>query len=151
MAIWFRPYTIADIVPLRRKTMVEHIGIEITEIGEDYIRGTMPVDERTRQTMGLLHGGASVALAETLGSIGGALVIDPVKQSCVGLEINANHLRAARAGLVTGTARPINLGRSVHVWQTEIVDETGKPVCVSRLTLYILDRSLKAAANPGTG
>jgi 1,4-dihydroxy-2-naphthoyl-CoA hydrolase len=151
MAIWFRPYTIADIVPLRRNTMVEHIGIEITEIGEDYIRGTMPVDERTRQTMGLLHGGASVALAETLGSIGGALVIDPVKQSCVGIEINANHLRAARTGVVTGTARPISLGRSVHVWQTEIVDEAGKPVCLSRLTLYILDRSLKAAANPGTG
>src|SRR6266850_916206 len=106
MAIWFKTYTLADILPLRRNTMVEHLGIEITEIGENYLRGTMPVDARTRQTMGLLHGGASVALAETLGSIAGSMVIDLSKQSCVGLEINANHLRAARSGVVTGTARP---------------------------------------------
>ncbi len=140
MAIWFRPFTIADIVPLRKGTMVEHLGIEITEIGDDFVRGTMPVDARTRQTMGLLHGGASVALAETLGSIAGSMVVDLARQSVVGLEINANHLRAARFGLVTGTARPVNIGRSVHVWQIDIVDEAGKPVCISRLTLYVLDR-----------
>jgi 1,4-dihydroxy-2-naphthoyl-CoA hydrolase len=148
MAIWFKTYTLADIVPLRRNTMVEHLGIEITEIGENYLRGTMPVDARTRQTMGLLHGGASVALAETLGSIAGSMVIDLSKQSCVGLEINANHLRAARSGIVTGTARPVSLGRSVHVWQTEITDERGRPTCISRLTLYILDRPAAAMTNP---
>jgi 1,4-dihydroxy-2-naphthoyl-CoA hydrolase len=140
MAIWFRPFTIADIAPLRKGTMVEHLGIEITEIGDDFLRGTMPVDARTRQTMGLLHGGASVALAETLGSIAGAMVVDLARQSVVGLEINANHLRAARSGSVIGTARPVNVGRSVHVWQIDIVDEAGKPVCISRLTLYVLDR-----------
>jgi len=150
MTIWFRPYTIADLVPLRRNTMVEHLGIEITEIGEDFLRGTMPVDSRTRQAMGLLHGGASVALSETLGSIAGSMVLDLSKHSCVGLEINANHLRAARSGLVTGTARPVSLGRTVHVWQTDIVDEARKPVCISRLTLYVLDRP-PPAASPGTG
>jgi 1,4-dihydroxy-2-naphthoyl-CoA hydrolase len=151
MAIWFRPFTVADIAPLRRGTMVEHLGIEITEIGEDFLRGTMPVDPRTRQTMGLLHGGASVTLSETLGSIAGSMVLDISKQSCVGLEINANHLRAARSGLVTGTARPVNIGRTVQVWQTEIVDETGKPICISRLTLYVLDRPPKPFGNLSSG
>ena len=151
MPIWFRPYTIADIAPLRRDTMVEHLGIEITEIGENYLRGTMPVDARTRQTMGLLHGGASVALSETLGSIGGSMVLDLSRQSCVGLEINANHLRAVRSGLVTGTARPVKLGRTVQVWQTEIVDGAGEPICLSRLTLYVLDRPPKAIGNPASG
>jgi 1,4-dihydroxy-2-naphthoyl-CoA hydrolase len=140
MAIWFRPFTIADIARLRKGTMVEHIGIEITEIGEDFLRGTMPVDARTRQAMGLLHGGASVALAETLGSIAGAMVIDLGRQSVVGLEISASHMRAVRAGVVTGTARPVNIGRSIHVWQVDIVNAAGKPVCISRLTLYVLDR-----------
>jgi 1,4-dihydroxy-2-naphthoyl-CoA hydrolase len=140
MAIWFRPFAIADIVPLRKNTMVEHLGIEITEIGDDFLRGTMPVDARTRQAMGLLHGGASVALAETLGSIAGAMVIDIGRQSVVGLEINASHLRAVRSGFVTGTAHPVNIGRSVHVWQVDIADEAGKQVCISRLTLYVRDR-----------
>ncbi len=150
MAIWFRPYTIAEIARLRSATMVEHLGIEITEIGDDFVRGTMPVDARTRQAMGLLHGGASVALAETLGSIAGGMVIDLGKQSVVGLEINANHLRAVRSGLVTGTARPVNIGRSVQVWQTEIVDDSGKPACISRLTLYVLDRPPPGIANPAS-
>jgi 1,4-dihydroxy-2-naphthoyl-CoA hydrolase len=151
MAIWLRPFTIAEITPLRRNTMVEHLGIEITEIGDDYIRGTMPVDARTRQTMGLLHGGASVALSETLGSIAGSMVIDLGKQSVVGLEINANHLRAVRSGVVTGTTRPVNLGRSVQVWQTEIANESGALVCLSRLTLYVLDRSASSMRNPSGG
>jgi 1,4-dihydroxy-2-naphthoyl-CoA hydrolase len=150
MAIWHRPFTIADIAPLRRNTMVEHLGIELTEIGDDYVRGTMPVDARTRQTMGLLHGGASVALSETLGSIAGSMVIDLQKQSVVGLEINANHLRAVRSGIVTGTTRPVNLGHSVQVWQTEIVNETGALVCLSRLTLYVLDRSVKSMSSPSS-
>jgi 1,4-dihydroxy-2-naphthoyl-CoA hydrolase len=151
MAIWFRPYTIAELMPHRRNTMVEHLGIEITEIGEDFLRGTMPVDNRTRQVMGLLHGGASVALAETLGSIATSMMLDPSKHGCVGLEINANHLRAARSGLVTGTARPVKLGRSVQVWQTEIVDAAGKPVCLSRLTMFVLDLPLKAFASHASG
>ncbi len=140
MAIWFRPFTIADIARLRKGTMVEHIGIEITEIGDDFLRGTMPVDARTRQAMGLLHGGASVALAESLGSIAGAMVIDLGRQSVVGLEINASHVRAVRSGFVTGTARPVNIGRRVQVWQVDIANAAGKPVCITRLTLFVLDR-----------
>jgi 1,4-dihydroxy-2-naphthoyl-CoA hydrolase len=140
MAIWFRPFTIADIARLRKGTMVEHIGIEITEIGEDFLRGTMPVDARTRQAAGLLHGGASVALAESLGSIAGAMVIDLGRQSVVGIEINASHVRAVRSGFVTGTARPVNIGRRVQVWQVDIANPAGKLVCISRLTLFVLDR-----------
>lgn len=118
--------------------MVEYIGITITELGEDFIRGTMPVDHRTQQPMGLLHGGASAALAETLGSLAANLVVDNQKQYCVGLDINANHIRSARSGIVTGTARPFHLGRTTQVWSIEIVDEQNKLVCVSRLTMAVL-------------
>jgi 1,4-dihydroxy-2-naphthoyl-CoA hydrolase len=150
MAIWFRPFTIADIARLRKGTMVEHIGIEITEIGDDFLRGTMPVDARTRQAMGLLHGGASVALAESLGSIAGAMVIDLGRQSVVGIEINASHVRAVRSGFVTGTARPVNIGRRVQVWQVEIANAAGKPVCISRLTLFVLDRPPPPITEPAS-
>ena len=150
MAIWFRPFTIADVARLRKGTMVEHIGIEITEIGEDFLRGTMPVDARTRQAMGLLHGGASVALAETLGSIAGAMMIDLGRQSVVGLEINASHVRAVRSGFVTGTARPVNIGRRVQVWQVDIANAAGKPVCITRLTLFVLDRPPPPITEPAS-
>jgi 1,4-dihydroxy-2-naphthoyl-CoA hydrolase len=150
MAIWFRPFTIADIARLRKGTMVEHIGIEITEIGDDFLRGTMPVDARTRQAMGLLHGGASVALAESLGSIAGAMVIDLGRQSVVGLEINASHVRAVRSGFVTGTARPVNIGRRVQVWQVDIANAAGKQVCISRLTLFVLDRPPPPITEPAS-
>jgi uncharacterized protein (TIGR00369 family) len=120
--------------------MVEHLGIEFTEIGDDFIRGTMPVDGRTRQPYGLLHGGASVALAETLGSTGATLCVDTKEYQCVGQEINANHVRAARTGLVIGTARPAHLGKHSHVWTIDIVNEAGKLVCISRLTVAVIRR-----------
>jgi len=120
--------------------MVEHVGIVITEIGDDYLKGTMAVDHRTVQPMGILHGGASVALAETLGSIAANLVVDDAKKYCVGLDINANHIRSANSGMVTGTAKPLHIGSSTQVWGIEIVDEKNRLVCISRLTMAVLDR-----------
>jgi uncharacterized protein (TIGR00369 family) len=118
---------------------VAHLGIVFTELGEDFLRGTMPVDERTRQPYGLLHGGSSVLLAETLGSMAANLCVeDPATQQAVGLEINANHLRAAKSGIVTGTARPLHLGRSTQVWEIRIEDESGRLVCISRLTMSVV-------------
>src|SRR5690349_18220388 len=115
MAIWNKPYTTEEVQQRGKGTMVEHIGITITELGTDFLRGTMPVDHRTVQPMGILHGGASVALAETLGSLAANLVVDSKKNYCVGLDINANHIRAARKGNVTGTAKPLHLGSSTQV------------------------------------
>ena len=111
-----------------------------TEIGEDFVRATMPVDERTRQPYGLLHGGASVALAETLGSTGANMCVDRSRYLCVGQEINANHVRSARNGLVTGTARPLHIGGSSQVWGIDITNEAGQLVCVSRLTMAVLQK-----------
>ena len=119
-----------------RNTAMQALGIVFTEVGADYLRATMPVDARTHQPYGLLHGGASVALAETLGSSAGMLMAGG--NAVVGLEINANHLRAVRSGIVTGTARPIHVGRSTQVWEIRIEDEAGKPVCISRITLSVL-------------
>jgi uncharacterized protein (TIGR00369 family) len=137
-SIWFRPYTLDDIHAFNKGNMVTHVGIEFTEIGDNYLTGTMPVDNRTRQTMGILHGGASVVLAETLGSIAANLVVDPSFFACVGLDINANHIRAVQEGLVTGTARPLHLGGTTQVWGIEITDGKGRTVCVSRLTMAVL-------------
>ena len=119
-------------------SLVEHVGIVVTAAGDDWLRGTMPVDARTRQPYGLLHGGASVVLDETLGSMAVGLCVDPAQQAVVGLEINANHLRAAREGVVTGTARAIHVGRSTQVWEIRIENEAGKLVCISRLTLAVI-------------
>jgi uncharacterized protein (TIGR00369 family) len=116
-------------------TAVSNLGIVFTELGEDFLRGTMPVDARTKQPYGLLHGGSSVLLAETLGSMAANLCVDPGEGQAVGLEINANHLRAMTSGTVTGTARPVHVGRSTQVWDIRIEDEQGRAVCVSRLTL----------------
>ena len=139
MAIWFQTYHLQDVQQRGKGTMVEHIGIEITEIGDNYLRGTMPLDKRTIQPMGILHGGASMALAETLGSMAANLVVDPTKHYCVGLEINANHIRSVNAGhTVTGTASPLHLGRTTQVWSIEIKDEKNKLVCLSRLTMAVL-------------
>ena len=118
-------------------TMVDHLGIVITEAGDDYVRGTMPVDERTIQPLGLLHGGATAALIETLGSVAGAWAVDE-EHYCVGVEINANHIRSARSGTVTGTATAVNAGRRIQVWQVEVVDEAGRLVSTGRLTLAVL-------------
>jgi 1,4-dihydroxy-2-naphthoyl-CoA hydrolase len=137
--IWFTDnISLDDLIALGKNTMSEHIGIEFTEIGKNYLKGRIPVDHRTNQPYGLLHGGASCALAETLGSIASALVIDQAAFICVGLEINANHIRSARKGFVTGTAIPLHLGKSTHVWDIKITDEDHKLVCVSRLTVAII-------------
>jgi 1,4-dihydroxy-2-naphthoyl-CoA hydrolase len=120
--------------------MSEALGMKFIEIGDNYLKLSMPVDDCTRQPYGLLHGGASVALAETAGSVASALVIDHTKMICVGLEINANHVRSAREGIVTGTCMPIHLGASTHVWDIRIHDEKEKLLCISRLTVAILPR-----------
>jgi 1,4-dihydroxy-2-naphthoyl-CoA hydrolase len=121
-------------------TLMGPLGIEFTEIGEDFVRGTMPVDARTRQPYGLLHGGASVALAETLGSMGANMCVDSSRYLCVGQEINANHLKSVRSGRVTGTARPLHVGTRSQVWSIEIVNDSGALVCVSRLTVAVIPR-----------
>ena len=137
--IWFKKeFSLQKLQAMSAGTMGEHIGIEFTEIGDDYLKATMPVDHRTRQPYGLLHGGASVALAETLGSVASSLVLDTSVFICVGLEINANHIRSARQGLVTGIAVPIHLGSSTHVWDIKIYDDRERLVCISRLTVAIL-------------
>jgi 1,4-dihydroxy-2-naphthoyl-CoA hydrolase len=139
MSIWFKKdLSLSDFAHIDKGTMAEHIGMEWVELGEDFLAAKIPVDQRTRQPYGLLHGGASVVLAETLGSVGAAMVVDDKKYYCVGLEINANHLRSVRAGFVTGIARPIHTGASTHVWDIRISDERGKLVCISRLTVAIL-------------
>jgi 1,4-dihydroxy-2-naphthoyl-CoA hydrolase len=140
MSIWNRQYTVEELRDKGNGTMVEHLGIAITEIGDDFLKGTMPVDHRTFQPMGILHGGASVALAETLGSLAANFVVDNRTKYCVGLDINANHIRAARKGFVTGVARPLHLGSSTQVWSIEITDEEDRLVCISRLTMAVLDR-----------
>jgi 1,4-dihydroxy-2-naphthoyl-CoA hydrolase len=148
-SIWFKPgLTIADIRPLNAQTMAEHLGIVYTELGENFLSGTMPVDHRTHQPAGLLHGGASCVLAETLGSVASYLVVDPARVQPVGLEINANHIRGVRSGLVTGTATSIHLGRTTHVWDIRIRDERGSLVCVSRLTVAIIKAAAGTPASP---
>lgn len=121
-------------------TMDEHIGIEWMELGDDRLKARMPVDERTKQPYGLLHGGASCTLAESLGSFASAMVIDPSQFQCVGLEINANHVHSATSGYVTGVAMPLHLGKSTHVWDIRIYNEQEKLVCVSRLTVAIIQK-----------
>lgn len=139
--IWFTDnISRNDLIALGRNTMAEYIGIEFTGIGENYLQGRMPVDHRTNQPYGFLHGGASCVLAETLGSIASALVIDRSLFICVGLEINANHIRSARQGFVNGIATSLHLGKSTHVWDIKIYDEEQKLVCVSRLTVAIIPK-----------
>lgn len=133
-----KPVDLAALNAQSRNSLVGHLGIVLTEAGEDWLRGTMPVDARTHQPFGILHGGASVALAETLGSMAGNLTVDTAKEMVVGLEINANHVRAAREGTVTGTARALHVGRTTQLWEIRIENEQGKLVCVSRLTLAVV-------------
>ncbi|HVZ57567.1 MAG TPA: hotdog fold thioesterase [Chitinophagaceae bacterium] len=141
MPIWFDArITLDKIQPLSRHTLAEHLGIVWTEIGPDHLCARMPVDHRTRQPYGLLHGGASCVLAESLGSVASALVLDPSRFRAVGLEINANHLRAVSQGYVTGRVTPIHLGNSTHVWDIRIQDEQGRLTCVSRLTVAVLQK-----------
>ena len=140
MAIWKQSGSLDQINASSRNTMVSTLDIRVVEVGDDFLRGTMPVDERTRQPFGLLHGGASVALAETLGSLAGNLCLDGSKEVAVGLDINANHIRAATSGIVTGTARPLHIGRTTQVWEIRIEDEKQRLVCISRLTLAVVPK-----------
>jgi 1,4-dihydroxy-2-naphthoyl-CoA hydrolase len=136
--IWhIRNLTLEDIQRPHDHDMIGHLGIQLTRLGPDFLEGTMPVDHRTRQPQGLLHGGASVVLAETLGSYGAFLTVDHNHHQVVGLEVNANHVRAARSGIVTGIARPLHRGRSTQVWEIRITDQESKLVCISRLTVAI--------------
>jgi 1,4-dihydroxy-2-naphthoyl-CoA hydrolase len=121
-------------------TMTEHLGIVFTEIGDDFIEAKMPVDHRTHQPLGLLHGGASVVLAETLGSVAATCCVDMNKQYCVGLEINANHIKSVRSGFVMGKTKPIHIGKRTQVWEIKIVNEQQELVCVSRITMAVIDR-----------
>ncbi len=132
--------SLEDLNAMTKDTMVEHLGIRFTEVGDDYLKGVMPVDKRHHQPFGILHGGASVAFAETLGSLGAQLSLDSPKSYCVGLEINANHIRSVRSGQVSGTARPLHRGKSTQVWEIKIEDEQGRLVCVSRLTMAVLTK-----------
>lgn len=129
--------------PSTKGTLLEALGIELTEMSADRVVATMPVDERTRQPAGILHGGASVALAETVASYGAYLGVDESKQAVVGLEINANHVRGVTAGVVTATGQPLHRGRTTHVWEVRITDEAGRLVCVSRCTLAVIDLAKK--------
>ena len=121
-------------------TIASQIGIEFTAIGEDYLEATMPVDHRTHQPLGLLHGGASVTLAETLGSVAATLCVDETKQFCVGLEINANHIRSVREGYVKGITKPVHIGKKTQIWEIRITTADGDLVCISRITMAVLDR-----------
>ena len=140
MSIWRLDPDIDQLNQIRKNSLVETLGIEIIEIGDDYIKGTMPVDNRTLQPEGKLHGGASAALAETLGSIGSTLCIDMQNYYCVGMSINSNHLRPATSGYVTGIATPLHLGLTTHIWNIDIQGNQKKLISVSRLTTAILKR-----------
>jgi 1,4-dihydroxy-2-naphthoyl-CoA hydrolase len=144
--IWFRPYTLSELNASHRDSMVELLGIEFVDLGPDFVSARMPVDSRSMQPFGLLHGGASVTLAETLGSVGATMVVDMQRMQVVGQEINANHIRGVRSGHVTGTARPIHLGGRSQVWNIDIVDDARKLACVSRLTIAVLDRHAQRLA-----
>lgn len=143
MTLWKNRITVERLREHAKDTLIEYLGIEILEIGDDCLKGRMPVDHRTRQPYGVLHGGASAALAETLGSIAAGLCVDREKQSVVGLEINANHIRSVHDGWVTGVARPIHVGKSTQVWEIRIHDQAEKLVCISRLTVANIDISTR--------
>lgn len=140
MAIWFRETSIEELNRIGKNTMSEFLDIQFTEVGEDFLSATMPVNDRTKQPMGILHGGANMALAETIASMAANAVIDPNQFYCVGLEINANHIRSVKEGLVTAVTSPVHLGRTTQIWQINIFNEAGKKTCISRMTAAVLAR-----------
>jgi len=140
MALWKRNATVEQLNAAGQNTLLQALGIQVTEIGDDFVRGTMPVDARTHQPYGLLHGGASVALAETLGSTAAALCVENPQMVVVGLDINANHIRAVTTGRVTGTARALHVWRTTQVWEIRIEDDQQRLVCISRLTMAVVLR-----------
>jgi 1,4-dihydroxy-2-naphthoyl-CoA hydrolase len=143
MSIWKGKMTVEDLNKRCENTLVQHLGIEFTGIGDDFLGATMSVDHRTVQPAGILHGGASLALAETLGSVAGFMCVDREKQYCVGMEINTNHTRPVRSGHVHGVVKPVHIGKKTHVWEISINNHHGKLVCISRITLAILNKEEK--------
>jgi len=144
--IWFKSYSVDYLEGLRNANMGEHVGLELTEVGEDYLCARMPVDHRTTQPFGILHGGASCVLSESLGSVAAWMTIDPDHFRAVGIEINANHIRAVTQGHVIGKCSPLHVGKRTQVWQTDITEEaTGKRVCISRLTVAIIEHGTLSA------
>lgn len=139
-SIWSVRATLEELNEMRRDTMLDRLGIEFSEIGPDFLKGTMPVDGRTRQPYGILHGGANVALAETLGSMAANLCVEAEKEICVGLDISANHVRQVVSGEVSGTARPLHIGGRTHVWEIRIDNSEGRLVSICRLTMIVLPR-----------
>lgn len=137
MPVWKKPISVAELTAIHKDTAVAHLGIEFLEVGDDFIRARVPVDTRTKQPYGLLHGGVSVVLAETLGSCGAAYSC-PEGYRAVGLDINANHLRGATSGWVTGVARPVHIGRTTQVWQIDLTNDAGEMTCASRITMAVL-------------
>lgn len=138
--IWFKDYTLEQLKSVRNANMTSHLGFEFTEVGPDVLKGRLPVDHRTTQPFGILHGGASCVLSESLGSIAAWMTIDPDKFRAVGIEINCNHIRAVTSGHVIGVCTPMHVGKRTQVWQTDIIEEaTGKRVAISRLTVAIID------------
>lgn len=140
MALFNSGITLERLNQLSSNTLVAHLGIEITAIGEDFIEAKMPVDHRTHQPLGMLHGGASVALAETMGSIAATCCVDTKTQYCVGLEINANHIKSVREGFVYGITKPIHIGKKTHVWEIRITDDKKQLICISRITMAVIDK-----------
>ena len=141
MSIWFdKNLSVEKLKPFGLGTMTEHLDLEWVEVGDDFLKARLPVNQKTIQPYGLLHGGASCVLAETIGSVGSAMVVDHSKYYCVGLEINANHIKGVRKGYVTGVATPLHLGSTTHVWEIRMYDESEKLTCISRLTVIIIPR-----------
>lgn len=140
MSIWFKEITIDDLNTRGSNTLSDFLGIHFTEIGPDFITATMPVNERTKQPIGILHGGANVVLAETLASTAANAVVDINQYYCVGLEINANHIRSVKEGLVSASTSPLHIGRSTQIWEVRITNESGKLTCISRMTASVLNR-----------
>lgn len=140
MGVFNKYISLESLNKLSKNTMAEQLGIEFTTIGDDYLEAKMPVDARTHQPFGLLHGGASVALAETMGSVAAHFCVDVHTQFCVGLDINANHIRGVKDGFVYGTTRPIHIGKKTQVWEIKIVNEAKELVCISRITMAVLDK-----------
>jgi len=139
MRIFKKSATLESLNQWSKNTMTDHLGIEFVEIGDDYLKATMPVDHRTHQPLGLLHGGASVALAETLGSVAATLCVDDTR-FCVGLEINANHIKGVRSGIVKGTTKPVHIGKQTQVWEIRISNDLDELVCISRITMAVLEK-----------
>ncbi len=143
MTIWFdKNVSLESLKAFGKGTMTEHLGVEWVELGKDFFKAKMPVDHRTLQPYGLLHGGASCVLAETIGSVASHLVIDPSEFYCVGIEINANHIRSAKEGFVYGKCSPLHIGSSTHVWDIRITNEEEKLICISRLTVAIMKKKI---------